>query len=135
MKTRPVASNTWKQIDNFDPKKEIKKGGNWAPSGCMSRQKVAVVVPYRDRPDHLKSFLTHVHHLLAFQQTQHTIVVVEQVIKYLLIYILVLDCKIVSQYLSSDKHDDIIFWSRHPENFQKLSIYCFFQCRISRVLY
>ena len=56
----------------------IKPGGNYKPDECVARQKVAIIVPYRDRPEHLRIFLHHLHPVLQRQQLDYRIIVVEQ---------------------------------------------------------
>ena len=55
--------------------------GHWSPKHCKARQKVAVLVPYRDRKDHLKIFLLNMHPFLQNQLLDYTIFVIEQVCK------------------------------------------------------
>ena len=47
---------------------DVKIGGHRNPSKCISRDRVAIIVPYRNRSDHLKTFLYHIHKLLNRQQ-------------------------------------------------------------------
>lgn len=53
-------------------------GGRWSPPFCNSRHFVAIVIPYRDRSEHLDLFLQHMHPFLQRQQLQYGIFVVEQ---------------------------------------------------------
>ena len=53
--------------------------GHSSPKHCKARQKVAVLVPYRDREDHLKIFFLNMHPFLQKQLLDYTIFVVEQV--------------------------------------------------------
>lgn len=53
-------------------------GGRWSPPFCRSPHFVAVVVPYRDRSEHLDLFLQHMHPFLQRQQLQYGVFVVEQ---------------------------------------------------------
>ena len=41
--------------------------------------KVAIIVPYRDREDHLRTFLLNIHRFLQRQQNEYGIYIVEQV--------------------------------------------------------
>ena len=54
-------------------------GGTWRPNGCVARHRVAVVIPYRDRMEHLQILLSHLHPILQRQQLDYTVIVVEQV--------------------------------------------------------
>ena len=46
----------------------VTEGGHHNPQNCLSRHRVAIIVPYRNRPDHLRAFLFHMHTLLPRQQ-------------------------------------------------------------------
>lgn len=48
-------------------------------SFIISRQKVAVLIPFKDRDAHLKTLLYHLHPMLMRQQIQYCIYVAEQV--------------------------------------------------------
>jgi len=48
------------------------------PVGCRARQRVAVIVPYRARPEHLSRLTAHLNPILARQQLQFQIFIVEQ---------------------------------------------------------
>ena len=54
-------------------------GGSWRPSNCTSRHRIAIVVPYRDRVQHLRIFLHHMHPFLQRQLVDYSIYIVEQV--------------------------------------------------------
>lgn len=54
-------------------------GGRSSPSWCTARQRVAVIVPYRNRPFHLEIFLRVIHPFLQRQLLNYTIFIVEQV--------------------------------------------------------
>ncbi|XP_054267828.1 beta-1,4-N-acetylgalactosaminyltransferase bre-4-like [Macrosteles quadrilineatus] len=56
----------------------IKLGGLWKPSTCVSQHKVAIVVPYRDRQSQLDIFVAHMHPFLQFQHLHYQIIIVEQ---------------------------------------------------------
>lgn len=57
----------------------VEPGGHGKPSDCKSRHKVAIVVPYRDREQHLRILLHNLHSFLTKQQLDYAIIVVEQV--------------------------------------------------------
>jgi len=57
----------------------IDPGGHWFPRECAARQRLAVIVPFRDREAHLQKFLRVVHPMLQRQLVDYTIFVVEQV--------------------------------------------------------
>ena len=54
-------------------------GGVGRPRDCTARHRVAVIVPYRDRQQHLNILLSHLHPMLQRQQLDYRIYVVEQV--------------------------------------------------------
>ncbi|CAH1272364.1 B4GALT1 [Branchiostoma lanceolatum] len=45
---------------------------------CTSKERVAILIPYRDREEHLKTFLQHMHPFLKRQQVDYSIYVIEQ---------------------------------------------------------
>lgn len=53
-------------------------GGRYKPSDCISKNKVAIVIPFRDRQKHLKIFLLNMHPILQRQQLDYGVYVVEQ---------------------------------------------------------
>lgn len=55
-------------------------GGRWKPLHCRSWQKVAILVPYRSRWQHLVLLLKRLHLLLQKQKITYQIFVIEQVI-------------------------------------------------------
>jgi len=59
---------------------ELLPGGHWAPTSCVPRQRIAIIVPFRDRESHLKVFLRILHPFLQRQLLDYTIFVVEQVL-------------------------------------------------------
>lgn len=59
------------------------KDGRYKPDDCTARQKVAILIPFRDRERHLTIFLNHIHAFLMKQQLEYAIYVVEQVTMFL----------------------------------------------------
>lgn len=57
---------------------KIQPGGRFWPTECRARDKVAVVIPYRDRKQHLPIFLKNIHTFLMKQQIDYGIFIVEQ---------------------------------------------------------
>ncbi|XP_011675760.2 beta-1,4-galactosyltransferase 6 isoform X1 [Strongylocentrotus purpuratus] len=53
-------------------------GGRWRPTHCKPKWKVAIVIPYRDRIQHLAILLRNLHHLLMLQNLEFGIFVAEQ---------------------------------------------------------
>ncbi|XKL66765.1 hypothetical protein PGB90_010185 [Kerria lacca] len=56
----------------------ISEGGEWHPFKCSARYSVAVVIPYRNRANHLKIFMYYIHHFLQKQNIHYKIFVIEQ---------------------------------------------------------
>ncbi|XP_021351790.1 beta-1,4-galactosyltransferase 3-like isoform X2 [Mizuhopecten yessoensis] len=53
-------------------------GGYWKPEICESLQRVAIIIPYRNRLHHLKLLLNRIHTLLRKQNIEYQVFVVEQ---------------------------------------------------------
>ena len=60
-------------------KLKLEPGGRWFPKHCASWQRVAVIVPYRNRETQLQIFLQNMHPFLQSQQLDYGIFVIEQV--------------------------------------------------------
>ena len=58
---------------------DVQPGGTWRPRDCAARHRVLIVIPYRDRKQHLLTLLYYLHPLLQRQQLDYRIVVAEQV--------------------------------------------------------
>ncbi|XP_058066569.1 beta-1,4-N-acetylgalactosaminyltransferase bre-4 [Anopheles bellator] len=56
----------------------LQPGGQYAPTDCAARNRVAIIVPYRDREQHLPIFLKNIHPFLMKQQLEYGIYIVEQ---------------------------------------------------------
>ena len=56
----------------------IFEDGVHRPVGCTARQRTAVIVPYRNRPDHLNLLLAHLNPILQRQQLEYQIFIVNQ---------------------------------------------------------
>ncbi|CAL8084652.1 unnamed protein product [Calicophoron daubneyi] len=50
----------------------------WRPVDCQPNETVAIILPYRDRDLHLRTFLYHMHAFLRHQEVTYTIFVIEQ---------------------------------------------------------
>ncbi|XP_055940432.1 beta-1,4-galactosyltransferase 4-like isoform X1 [Argiope bruennichi] len=59
-------------------KLNILPGGRWFPKHCSAWQRVAIIIPYRDRKKHLDIFLQNMHPFLQAQQLDYGIFVIEQ---------------------------------------------------------
>lgn len=73
---------TYKKSPSFpDIEKEyswVQSGGRYSPVECHSSHRVAVIIPYRNRQDQLKTFLYNIHPFLQRQQINYGIYVIEQ---------------------------------------------------------
>lgn len=58
---------------------DIEVGGKWKPKECKSRNKVVLIVPYRERLTNLLLFLNHMHPFLIKQQIEYGIYLVEPI--------------------------------------------------------
>ncbi|XP_009999320.1 PREDICTED: beta-1,4-galactosyltransferase 1 [Chaetura pelagica] len=57
---------------------EVKAGGRSAPKDCIALQKVAVIIPFRNREEHLKYWLYYLHPILQRQQLDYGVYVINQ---------------------------------------------------------
>ncbi len=55
------------------------EGGHWSPPHCVARDRVAVIIPFRDRQSHLPVLLKYLHLHQQKQLLEYTVFVVEQV--------------------------------------------------------
>ncbi|CAL8099734.1 unnamed protein product [Calicophoron daubneyi] len=77
----PLAYSTTQSAPNFSAilsKHPDVCQGSWIPRGCIPQQKIAVLVPYRDRGLHLRLLLFRLHDVLAHQRVAYSIYVIEQ---------------------------------------------------------
>lgn len=58
---------------------KLLSGGWYKPKECNPKDRVAIVIPYRDRENHLTIFLKNLHPLLMKQQIEYGIFVIEQI--------------------------------------------------------
>ncbi|XP_037566415.1 beta-1,4-N-acetylgalactosaminyltransferase bre-4 [Dermacentor silvarum] len=57
---------------------DVMVGGHFRPKECTSRHKLAILIPYRNRAEHLKIFVYNIHRVLARQQIDYGVFVIEQ---------------------------------------------------------
>lgn len=55
-------------------------GGLYMPTKCKPRESVAILIPFRDREEHLRILLNNLHPVLYRQQLKYTVYIVEQVL-------------------------------------------------------
>ncbi|XP_053715836.1 beta-1,4-galactosyltransferase 2-like [Synchiropus splendidus] len=56
----------------------VKEGGRYKPEHCSPRQKVAIVIPFRHREQHLAHWLYYLHPILMRQQIDYGVYVIHQ---------------------------------------------------------
>ncbi|KAG8454688.1 hypothetical protein GDO86_001056 [Hymenochirus boettgeri] len=71
-----IPNITYIKIVSQNP--NVGPGGHGKPEGCKARQKVALIIPFRDRDSHLRNWLYYMHPFLKAQQADYGIYVVEQ---------------------------------------------------------
>ncbi|CAF1612551.1 unnamed protein product, partial [Didymodactylos carnosus] len=57
---------------------DVRSGGSWSPANCLARHRVAIIIPYRDRLEHLTVLLYYLHPILQRQELDYKIFVSEQ---------------------------------------------------------
>lgn len=57
---------------------EVRPGGRGFPTNCNTSHHVAIIIPYRNRPQHLQTLLYNLHPILLRQQIDYQIFIVEQ---------------------------------------------------------
>ncbi|XP_063768653.1 beta-1,4-galactosyltransferase 1-like [Eleginops maclovinus] len=75
-----VEFNSKRSLD--DIRKEmgptLQEGGRYKPPDCIARQKVAIIIAFRNRHEHLKHWLYYLHPILIRQQLDYTVYVINQ---------------------------------------------------------
>ena len=75
----PVVDLSIDWEDVFAKYDVVRCNGHFKPSSCQARQKVALIVPFRDRYGHLKVFLNHIHPFLMRQQLDYKVFLIDLV--------------------------------------------------------
>nr|CAH8871304.1 unnamed protein product [Trichobilharzia regenti] len=75
--TRVVVVNSTSNAENKTQSLE-KFVGMWRPVDCDPTERLAIIVPYRNRDSHLRMFLEHMHSFLRKQRLMYTIFVINQ---------------------------------------------------------
>lgn len=65
------------QVKKDNP--DVQPGGRFRPKDCTALQKVAIIIPFRKRDEHLKYWLHYLHPILQRQQLDYGIYVINQV--------------------------------------------------------
>lgn len=73
----PFNSPSFDEIAKDNP--EVRRGGMFRPRDCEPLQdRIAIIIPYRNREVHLRALLNHLHPLLQHQKLNYAVFVVEQ---------------------------------------------------------
>ncbi|XP_033495296.2 beta-1,4-galactosyltransferase 1-like [Epinephelus lanceolatus] len=56
----------------------LQLGGRHKPTDCIAQQKVAIIIPFRNRHEHLKHWLYYLHPILIRQQSDYRVYVINQ---------------------------------------------------------
>ncbi|KAJ0069001.1 hypothetical protein NL108_015786, partial [Boleophthalmus pectinirostris] len=64
------------QVKKDNPR--ITSGGRFKPPDCEALQKVAIIIPFRNRDEHLKYWLYYLHPILQRQQLDYGVYVINQ---------------------------------------------------------
>ncbi|XP_029961711.1 beta-1,4-galactosyltransferase 1 [Salarias fasciatus] len=64
------------KVKKDNPRVEV--GGRSRPSDCVALQKVAIIIPFRKREEHLKYWLYYLHPILQRQQLDYGVYVINQ---------------------------------------------------------
>ncbi len=69
--------NSIEEIEVDLKKYSIELGGKWSPNNCEPQFHIAIIIPYRDRLEHLKLFLKNMHPFLVKRNTSYGIYLIE----------------------------------------------------------
>ena len=69
----------WTSQQLTDRYSNLAPGGRYTPAECRPVNRVAIVIPYRNRDEHLRYFLEYMHAILQRQQLEYQIFIVNQV--------------------------------------------------------
>lgn len=58
--------------------RKVLVGGKWSPPDCHSKYRVNIIVPYRQREEQLRVFISYIHQFLQHQEIEYRLIVVEQ---------------------------------------------------------
>ena len=72
-----IENTTISEIKREHP--DMESGGVWQPTHCQSRWRIALIIPLRDREEHLKIFIRNIIPFLKKQEAHFTIFAIEEV--------------------------------------------------------
>ncbi|XP_069088875.1 beta-1,4-galactosyltransferase 2 isoform X1 [Pleurodeles waltl] len=67
---------TMERVQRENP--DVRDGGKYTPSDCKTKQKVAIILPFRHRDHHLKYWLHYLHPILRRQKVDYGIYIINQ---------------------------------------------------------
>ena len=65
------------KIEKLLEEQGIEFGGKWKPKHCTPRHHIAILIPFRDRQEHLLQFLLNMHPLFARQEISYGVYLIE----------------------------------------------------------
>lgn len=68
---------TLERVQRENP--NVTEGGKYTPPDCRPKQKVAIIIPFRHRDNHLKYWLHYLHPILRRQKIDYGIFIINQV--------------------------------------------------------
>ncbi|CAB1437759.1 unnamed protein product [Pleuronectes platessa] len=68
---------TMERVQKENP--NVTEGGRYTPPDCRPRWKVAIIIPFRHRENHLKYWLHYLHPILRRQKIDYGIYIINQV--------------------------------------------------------
>lgn len=68
---------TMERVQKENP--NVTEGGKYTPPDCRAKQKVAIIIPFRHRDNHLKYWLHYLHPILRRQKIDYGIYIITQV--------------------------------------------------------
>lgn len=81
------AAPSFTALQNEFENSSLQADGRYIPPNCIPQHHVAIIVPYRNRFEHLNIFLRNIHPFLQKQQLDYTIFIIEQAGKF--------DCRLI----------------------------------------
>ncbi|CAH8642192.1 unnamed protein product [Heterobilharzia americana] len=64
---------------SYSTVREYNSPNIWSPLGCSANISAAIIIPYRNREEHLRILTNHLHGFLRHQRVSYTIFVIEQI--------------------------------------------------------
>ena len=74
-----ITNNTENDIEKLFSEDNIEHGGKWKPKNCTPRHSIAILIPFRDREEHLLHFLLNMHPIFMRQEISYGIYLIEPV--------------------------------------------------------